>query len=128
MIGVLELLDKIDADSFGLQDMEMMGLFAQQAALAIEQSSQLDEVGEAVVVGLKQLAAGQGLPDAGLLMQALEESSRHPSDEQHELLALAGLFSDISELGSHERQAALKILSALAELGQSKRQARRTRR
>jgi GAF domain-containing protein len=120
VIGVMEILDKIDASSFGLQDMEMMGLFAQQASLAIEQSRQLDHVGEALIAGLQQLAAGEGLPDSGPLMQALEEA-RRPSAEMDDLLALAGLFHDLSKLGSQERLAAIKILLAMAELGQSKR-------
>jgi GAF domain-containing protein len=127
VIGVLEVLDKIDAASFGLQDMELMGLFAQQAALAIEHSRQLDQVSEALVSGLQQIAAGEGLPDSGPLVQALEKSS-HPSAEMQDLLALAGLFNDLSELGSAERQAAIKILAALAELSRSKRKARKSMR
>jgi GAF domain-containing protein len=38
VIGVLELLDKEGADSFGPEDMEALSLFANQAAVAIEQS------------------------------------------------------------------------------------------
>ncbi len=60
----MEVLDKIDAASFGMQDMEIMGLFAQQAALAIEQSQQMEEIGDALLHGLKQLAAAEGLPDS----------------------------------------------------------------
>ena len=120
VIGVMEILDKIDATSFGLQDMEMMSLFAQQASLAIEQSRQLNQVGTALVEGLQLLAAGEGLPDSGPLMRALEEARRPPA-EMDDLLALAGLFQDLSSLGSQERLAATKILLALAELSQSKR-------
>ncbi len=38
VIGALELLDKIGADSFSLKDMETLGLFANIAAVAIAQS------------------------------------------------------------------------------------------
>jgi len=38
VIGVLELLDKTSAPSFSAADMEILGLFANQAAVAIEQS------------------------------------------------------------------------------------------
>jgi GAF domain-containing protein len=41
VIGVMEVLDKIDAASFDMRDMDLMGLFAQQAAMAIEQSQQI---------------------------------------------------------------------------------------
>ena len=55
VIGVMEVLDKISASSFGLQDMELLGMFAQQAALAIDQSQNFDRLGEALVLGLKRL-------------------------------------------------------------------------
>ena len=38
VLGVMEVLDKIEAASFGMQDMELLGIFAHQAALAIEQA------------------------------------------------------------------------------------------
>src|SRR5512141_3014843 len=56
VIGVMEVLDKIDASSFSLRDMELMGLFAQQAAMAIDQSQQIDLIQESMVRALKQLA------------------------------------------------------------------------
>jgi GAF domain-containing protein len=121
VIGVMEVLDKIDADSFGMQDMELLGLFAQQAALAIDQSQQLDRVGEALVRGLRGLAAGEGLPDSSAIVRALEKAQgRRATSESEDLLALAGLFKDLSSLGPSERRAALKILAALAEYGRSR--------
>jgi putative methionine-R-sulfoxide reductase with GAF domain len=39
IIGVLEVLDKQSGESFQLHDMELLGLFAKQAAVAIELSS-----------------------------------------------------------------------------------------
>ena len=33
VIGVMEVLDKIDAPAFGLEDMQLLGVFARQAAL-----------------------------------------------------------------------------------------------
>lgn len=125
VIGVLEILDKIDAGSFGLQDMELMGLFAQQAALAIEQSQQLDLVTEALVSGLKQIASAEGLPDSGPLRRAMA-NAQEPLAETEDLLSLAGLFNDLSNLGSAERLAATKVLLALTELGQPKHKIRRS--
>jgi GAF domain-containing protein len=116
VIGVLEVLDKIKASSFGLHDMELMGIFTQQAALAIRQSQQLELIGDALRRGLAQLAVGEGLPDSAVLIEALEGSRRNTA-EMEDLLALAGLFNDISRLGTAERRAGLKILAALAEYG-----------
>lgn len=120
VIGVMEVLDKIDAASFGIQDMEVMGLFAQQAALAIEQSHQMDNIGRALLSGLKQLATGEGLPDSRALSEALEQGHRS-AEQTDDLLAIAGLFHDLSDLGRNERRAALKTLAAFAELSRSRR-------
>lgn len=119
VIGVLEVLDKIKAASFGMQDMELMGLFAQQAALAIRQSQQLEMISDAVRRGLDQLAAGAGLPDSAALTAALEGAGQ-PTPEMEDLLALAGAFNDLSRLGPAERRAALKIMAALAEVGRAR--------
>lgn len=123
VIGVLEVLDKIKASSFGLHDMELMGIFAQQAALGIRQSQQLDMIGDALRRGLIQLAAGEGLPDSEALVGALE-GSRRSTPEMEDLLSLAGLFNDLSRLGTAERRAALKILAALAEYSRGRTRSR----
>ena len=57
IIGVMEVLDKINAASFGIQDMELLGMFARQAALAIDQAQQVGKIEEALILGLKRLAA-----------------------------------------------------------------------
>ncbi len=120
VIGVLEVLDKIEGSSFGMQDMELMGLFAHQAALAIRQSQQLDRIGDAVKTGLMKVAQGDGLPDSTELIEALQMLPPE-GQETEDMLALAGLFHDLSQLGAAERRAALKIMAALAEYGRNKR-------
>ena len=123
VIGVLEVLDKIQGSSFGMQDMELMGLFAHQAALAIRQSQQLDTIGDALERGLKRLAQGQGLSDSAELVEVITASRGDEAGSQ-DLLALAGLFNDISQLGSAERQMALKMLAALSEYSRNKNRPR----
>src|SRR5512138_3178795 len=56
IMGVMEVLDKLDAKSFDIKDMDLMGLFAQQASMAIEQSQQISEIQDAMVRALKRLA------------------------------------------------------------------------
>src|SRR5262249_14470834 len=55
VIGVMEVLDKLSAPAFGLQDMELLGVFAYQAALAIQQSQRYEQIGATVVESLQQL-------------------------------------------------------------------------
>jgi GAF domain-containing protein len=118
VIGVMEVLDKIDSASFGMQEMEMLGIFAGQAALAIEQSQQIEAIGDALVMGLRRLAA----TDASAAAQegAMLVGEDTPSQAQ-EILALADLFSDIGTLGDAERNACLQVLQAFAGYAQSRK-------
>jgi len=124
IIGVMEVLDKIDASSFGMQDLELAGMFARQAALAIDQSQQIQRVENALLLGLKRLAdadaSGESAELTSVLDDALLDSSGMP-----DLLELARLFGDISELGEAERHTALQILKAFSEYRRSSSSARK---
>jgi GAF domain-containing protein len=110
VIGVMEVLDKIDAKSFDMRDMELMGLFAQQASMAIEQSQQIDQVQETMVRALKRLAkADRSQPSAE--MQSALDQSLEKREEMIDLLELADLFNEISALGEAERKACIQILN-----------------
>jgi GAF domain-containing protein len=126
IIGVMEVLDKIDAASFGMQDMELLGMFAQQAALAIDQSQQISNMEEALVLGLKRLASDDPSRDSAELLSVLEESL----DEKNrvpDILELADLFNQISALGEAERSACLQVLNVFAEYRRSSISPRRFR-
>jgi GAF domain-containing protein len=114
VIGVMEVLDKIDESTFNLRDMELMGLFAQQAAMAIDQSQQIDLIQESMVRALKQLAkldpSQPSVELRGVLDQSLEKR-----DELESLLELADLFNKTSALGDAERLACIQILNVFAE-------------
>ena len=119
VIGVMEVLDKINAPSFGLQDMELLGMFAQQAAIAIFQSQQYDAINAAVVRGLKQLAAGDLTANSAELLGALETDAGDEA-RTRDLLALADLLNSIGQLGEAERRACLQILSAFGDYARAK--------
>lgn len=123
VLGVMEVLDKIDAPSFGMQDMELLGMFAHQAALAIDQAQSIENLGDALVISLKRLALSEpGQPSASLLA-ALE--ARPDTAVQNDVLELTGLLNEFSQLGEAERKTCLKILSAFGEYGRSRRPALR---
>jgi len=112
VIGVMEVLDKINAAAFGLQDMELLGVFAQQAALAIHQSQQYDKIGRALVDGLRELIAGEFEQRPAALLAALEAGAADPANS--DLLDLAALFYGLSARGPAERKACLQILAAFS--------------
>lgn len=126
IIGVMEVLDKIDAASFGVQDMELMGMFAQQAALAIDQSQQIENIERALVLGLKRLVNADASQASTELLStldaSLDEDSRVP-----DLLELADLFNELSGLGEAERKACIQVLNVFAEYRRSSSKSRRFR-
>jgi GAF domain-containing protein len=119
VIGVMEVLDKISAPSFGLQDMELLGIFARQAALAIHQSQQTQGLSEALVRGLRELAIADNSEALAELFSRLAEEQRDQG-QADDLLSLAGLIHDISAMGEAERKACLDILSVFRQYRQKR--------
>jgi GAF domain-containing protein len=116
VVGVMEVLDKIAAPSFGMQDMELLGMFARQAALAIDQAQGIERLGEALVVGLKRLVQSDPERRSEALTAALEAA---PLGRQNDLLELADLLKDFGRLGDAERRLCMNVLSAFGEYARS---------
>lgn len=113
VIGVMEVLDKINAPSFGIQDMELLGLFARQAALAIDHAQNTENISQAMLLSLKRLAASlPNQPSENLLASLKGELDRA---SQNDLFKLADQLNEISRLGDAERETVFKILEAFAE-------------
>jgi GAF domain-containing protein len=110
VIGVMEVLDKINAAAFGLQDMELLGVFARQAALAIYQSQQYDKISGALAAGLRELIEGEFEQRPAALLAAL--NTQAADEAAADLNELAALFYAISSRGPAERKACLQILAA----------------
>jgi GAF domain-containing protein len=110
VIGVMEVLDKIDQASFGLRDMDLLGIFARQAAIAIDQSQHMNQIGRTVLLGLQALAA----QDPGAYDELLKglNSSQDYREQAGDVLELAGVFYDISQLGEPERRLLMEVISA----------------
>jgi len=126
VLGVMEVLDKLNAASFDIRDMELMGLFAQQASMAVEQSQQIEQIQTALVNGLKRLAKETAPEKPVDLLSALTESLEDESTTI-DLLALADVFSQISALGEAERKLCLQIMNTFAEYRKSTSTPRRFR-
>jgi GAF domain-containing protein len=123
IIGVMEVLDKIDAASFGMHDMELLGMFANQAAMAIDLSQQMENIEEALARGLRKLITAEKLDGSDELMSVLN-SSNGRGEHIPDLLELAELFNEISSLGESERKACMQVLNVFAEYRRSTRRLR----
>jgi hypothetical protein len=87
-----------------------LGIFARQAAIAIDQSQHMDQVGRTVLLSLQALAsADPGAYDA--LLEGLTASQDY-REKSNDVLELASLFYDISLLGEAERRLLKEVFFA----------------
>ena len=117
MIGVLELLDKEGAPSFSADDMDALGLFANQAAVAIEQSRTHRNL--AALVG-EVSSRSRGRADEerpGLRQRAHAFAAQIEADDAdyRQALDLARLVQEIAWQGEHEHEACQAILRGFAD-------------
>ena len=117
VIGVLELLDKDDGSAFTTGDIESLGLFANQAAVAIEHSRMHSSVGALIADVLQTPALAA---DATSFARRAEED---PTSRQ--ALALAQLVQEIAKAGEREAAACRAILESFAEYLRGRRTAGR---
>lgn len=109
--GVIQILDKANSGSFGLDDMDLLGLFAHPAAIAVEQARTVQAMGSMLLGELQRLAQENGKEDLAETAQAvLSEGS--PLSAQ--TLELVQLIHTLSKRGERGRQLALDVLSSVA--------------
>jgi GAF domain-containing protein len=105
VLGVIELLDQRADSPAGRRDMELLGLFAGQAALAIESSRVFSSLGQALFRALG--AAATGDRD---LAASLDELARRSPLPTADLAELAGAFARLGQVGAAERTAATRLV------------------
>ncbi|MCC6222300.1 MAG: GAF domain-containing protein [Thermoleophilia bacterium] len=107
-IGVLELLDKEGAPSFGAADLEALGLCARQAAVALRQSRTHESM--AALVAEVMESVGEPTGESGTALAALAEAD--PASRRAR--ELARLVHEIAAHGEDEAEACAAILRAFA--------------
>ncbi len=118
MVGVIQLCDKLDGSPFTATDMELLGQFASQAAVAIEQSRALRDLTQLFCVVLEGLLPGVSEEEA--LRRALErraaELTERTTQSEHYLAALqiTHLVSEVSRQGPEARRVCREIMASLA--------------
>ena len=111
IIGVLELLDKVGAASFSQDDIEVLNLFANQAAIAIEQSRSQGSAAGVVAAVLGSLDQSGG--DARGLTQELARFGVALEGDRvfRRSLDLAALVHEIVREGERELELCEDLLS-----------------
>jgi GAF domain-containing protein len=105
VLGVIELLDQRADSPAGRRDRELLGLFAGQAALAIESSRVFSSLGQALFQALGMAATGDRD-----LAASLDELARRPPGPTADLAELAGAFARLGQVGAAERTAATRLV------------------
>lgn len=116
IIGVFEMVDKIGAPSFSPDDMQILGMFANQAAIAIELSRTYRHVMPLMV----ELLSSLGEQESARRVSLAERGAEFSLDLQEEVsyqeaIDLAKLVQEIAWRGDEERAAVLTILRGFAE-------------
>lgn len=103
ILGVIEVLDRSTARPTSSHDMELLAVFAGQAALAIESSAVFSDMGRVLLESLAQSATG----DLAELLRLRAGSATGPSAD---LVELAALFQELGVAGPAERALAVSIV------------------
>jgi GAF domain-containing protein len=104
MIGVIEVLDRNRQSGDSGDDMQLLGLFARQAALAIESSRVFTHLGRELLEGLATAT------EDGDLQQALRDTGERARNPDASLATLAAHLNELSRLGEDERAAATRLV------------------
>jgi GAF domain-containing protein len=119
-LGVISLLDRDAARPHAEQDMKLLALFANQAALALESVRVFADLGRVLLAAVADAAADDG--DLSLAAQRVAEALTGPDAE---LGSLAATFATLARRGPAERRLALGVLREVADYAE--RRSPRTR-
>lgn len=114
VVGVMQVLDKANAATFGLDDMELLGLFARPAAIAVQQTRMVTSIGRMLTRELERLAQQHGQRD---VVEAAESVLSDGAGASEPAIELARLVHNLSRRGDRQRALATEILTSIVRLG-----------
>jgi GAF domain-containing protein len=109
MLGVISLLDRDERRPGAEQDMALLSLFADQAALALASVDTFGALGRVLLAALADAAAD------GDLAVALRQAADGLPAADADLAALASTFAALARRGAAERRLALAVLRDIGE-------------
>lgn len=109
MLGVISLLDRDERRPGAEQDMTLLSLFADQAALALASVESFTALGRVLLAALADATGG------GDLVAALRHAAETLPAPDADLAALSVTFAALARRGAAERRLALSVLRNIAE-------------
>lgn len=110
-IGVISVLDRAGTSG----DMDLLSLFARQAALALGSSMVFADLGRTLFAAAGAAAGGVELRDA---LVAIADEAPAPEGD---LAELAALLVELGELGERERRVAVRLVRDFTEYARAQR-------
>jgi signal transduction protein with GAF and PtsI domain len=107
--GILGVIEVLDARSEDRSNMELLELFARQAALAIESTAVVSDLGRSL------FEAAAGATGDAELTALLREVARTAPAPRGELARVAALFWELGLAGSDEAALAVRIIEAFLD-------------
>jgi GAF domain-containing protein len=125
-IGVLEVLDKRSQAAFSLRDIELAGVFARQATVAIRASRVERDLGSLLRAVLHDQAGAAAEPSDGTLDEIVAAATaRLDRDDDSRLWALVEQVARIRSSDPDQLELVTDLLGAIARQGERDARARR---
>jgi GAF domain-containing protein len=119
LLGVISLLDRDPRRPGAEQDMALLSLFADQAALALASVERFSLMGRVLLDALARAAHGDvpagDTPAGDDLAGALRQAADHLPAADADLAELAATFAVLARRGAAERRLALAVLRDIAD-------------
>jgi|HubBroStandDraft_6_1064221.scaffolds.fasta_scaffold09354_3 GAF domain-containing protein len=119
LLGVISLLDRDPRRPGAEQDMALLSLFADQAALALASVERFSLMGRVLLDALARAAQGDvpagDTPAGDDLAGALRQAADHLPAADADLAELAATFAVLARRGAAERRLALAVLRDIAD-------------
>ncbi len=113
-IGVLEVLDKRGESGFGLRDLELAGVFARQAAVAIRASRVERDTAELLRLVLTRLASEAGADEDAVASAVADAVATLDGSGDDQLWMLADAVARVRHADPEQVALVTEILEALA--------------
>lgn len=113
VIGVMEVLDKVEAPRFSMKDVELLGLFAKQASVAIAQSQHYETIGEAILENLLTWGHAEG-EDVEIDLDKTVQSGQGTQGPE-EFKELADSLRVLAGLGEAERKLCISMMNEITQ-------------
>jgi len=118
-VGVLQVLDKHSSAAFSLRDMELLGVFARQAAAAIEAARVGRDTERLLRMALVAVGEG-GLDDEALDALVAATASELDRDEETPFWRLVDRIAQLRDASDDDLELTEEVLAAVSRHGSSR--------